>query len=192
MARPHAAEQLPYEEFAFLIDCIVNHKTNRAIEGLFQEKFKKKLSKSAIARWRDVAGDELANAFMLTRYQAEQLLKDVKKEGADKFEIVLENIEDQLLTAMAKGISQDPIKLLGIQQEEKRRQLKQEELQLKRESLDLEREKLRGAAIDRVELGKEFSADLLEYIGSDAEGLRWFQRHAKKFSEFIQTKYAGQ
>ena len=190
MPRRHAAEQLPYEQFKFLIDCIVNHKTDRAIEALFKEKFNQTLSKSAIGRWRDVAGDELARAFMLTRYQAEQLLNDIKKEGADKFEVVIDNIEDRLLTAMAEGISQDPLKLLQIRQEESRRRQKDRDLDLKERALDLERERVHGVALDRVKLGEEFSSDLLEYIGNDAEGLTWFRKHAKPFIEFIQKKHA--
>lgn len=163
MPRPHAAEQLPYEQFSFLIDCIVNHKTNRTIEGLFLEKFDVKLSKSAIARWREVTGDELASAFMLTRYQAEQLLKDVKKEGADKFEVVIDNIEDRLLTAMAKGISQDPVKLLQIRQEESRRRLKERELELKERAQTFQEEQTRRAETldqDRLKIG----ADVWQFI----------------------------
>ncbi len=189
----HAVEQLPDEQFQFVINAIIAGDTDREISAAFQKEFKSPLSKSALARWRQVTGDELAERYKLARYQAKQLIEDLKEDpNVDKHGLVMASIEDQLLIATKKVITQDPFKLLIIQQEEKRRGLKREELQLKREHLELDREKLRGAALDRVKLGEEYSADLLEYIGSDAEGLRWFQRHLKKFSEFLQAKYAGQ
>lgn len=192
MPRRHVVEQLPDEQFQFVINTIIAGDTDREISAAFQQEFKTKLSKSSLARWREVTGDELAERYRLTRFQAKQLLEDLQEEGADKYQLVMSNIEDRMLTAMREVISQDPIKLLGIQQEEKRRQLKHEELQLKRETLELERERLRGAALDRVKLGQEYLTDLLEYIGSDPEGLRFFQRHGKKFSEFLQNKYAAE
>ena len=188
----YAVENLPDEQFEFLLKAIANGGTDRSIPLAFEKEFKVKLAKSSLARWRKAAGDELAERYRFVRYQAKQLQEDLKLEDADKYKIVIDNIEDRLLTASKEIIAQDPIRLLGIQQEERRRQLKQEELQLKREALELEKEKLRGAAVDRVKLGQEYSADLLEYIGTDPEGLRWFQRNLKPFSEFLQNKYAGQ
>ena len=189
----HAVEKLPDEQFQFVINAIINGDTDREVSVSFEQEFKTQLAKSSLARWRKVTGDELAERYRLTRFQAKQLLEDLQLgEDADKYKVVIDNIEDRLLTATKEVIQQDPFKLLLIQQEEKRRGLKREELQLKRDHLDLEREKLRGAALDRVKLGDEYSADLLEYIGNDPEGLRWFQRHLKKFSEFLQTKYAAE
>jgi len=192
MPSRHAVEKLPDEQFQFVINAIINGDTDREISAAFHRTFNSQLSKSSLGRWRQVTGDELAERYRLTRYQAKQLLEDLQGDETDKYKVVLDNIEDRLLTATKEIIATDPIKLLGIQQEEKRRQLKQEELALKREHLELDRERLRGAALDRVKLGDEFSADLLEYIGNDPEGLRFFQRHAKKFAEFLRTKYAGQ
>ena len=186
----HAVEKLPNEKFEFLIEAIANGGTDRSIAFAFEETFKKKLAKSSLARWRKAAGDELADRYRFVRYQAKQLQEDLQLEDADKYKVVIDNIEDRLLTASKEIIRTDPLKLLGIQQEEKRRQLKEQELDLKRQALDLEKEKLRGAALDRVKLGQEYAADLLEFIGSDPDGLRWFQRNAKKFNEFLQTKYA--
>ncbi|MET0626592.1 MAG: hypothetical protein ABW250_26895, partial [Pyrinomonadaceae bacterium] len=147
--------------------------------------------KSSLNRWRKSAGDELADRYHLARYQAKQLLSDLKEEGQDKYQLVLRNIEDRLLTATREVIAKDPVKLLKIRQEEERRRLREQELELRREQLALEREKLRGSNIDRAALGVEFSADLLEYLGSDAEGLTFFKRHAKKFNEFLKEKYAA-
>jgi len=191
----YAVENLPAEQFEFILKAIANGGTDRSITLSFEKEFKEvdaKLSKSSLARWREAAGNELAERYRFVRYQAKQLQEDLKLEDADKYQIVIDNIEDRLLTATKEIIAENPLKLLGIQQEEKRRQLKEAELQLKREALDLEREKLRGAAVDRVKLGEEYFSDLLEYIGEDPEGLRFFQRHAKKFSEFLQIKYAAE
>jgi len=124
------------------------------------------------------------------RFQAEQLLEDLKAEDKDKYQIVVESIEARLLTATKELMAQDPLKLLGFRQNEENRKVKLRELELKERALDLERERVHGVALDRAKLGEEFSADLLEYIGADAEGLRWFTKHLKPFNEFIANKYA--
>jgi hypothetical protein len=188
----YAVEKLPAEQFDFVIRAITNGGTDTSIPRDFEAKFGLKLAKSSLARWRATTGNELADRYRFVRAQANQIVEDLKDEGDNKYKMVIDIIEDRLLTSTKELIAENPLKLLNIQQEEKRRELKQEELQLKREQLDLEREKLRGAALDRVKLGEEFSGDLLEYIGNDPEGLRWFQRHIKKFSEFLQDKYPAE
>lgn len=184
-------ESLPEEQFEFLLKAIANGGTDRSIPLAFEKEFKVKLAKSSLARWRSAAGDELADRYRFVRYQAKQLQEDLQLEDADKYKVVIDNIEDRLLTATKEIISQDPLKLLGIQQEEKRRALKLREIELKESALELERERLHGVALDRVKLGEEYATDLLEYIGEDPEGLRWFQRHAQTFQEFISRKYAA-
>jgi hypothetical protein len=191
MAPKFTVETLPDEQFEFVINAIINGDTNREISASFKATFNTELAKSSLARWREVTGDELAERYKLARYQAKQLLEDLDQKDADKFSVVMGNIEDRLLVATKEVISQDPIKLLGIQQEERRHQLKREELELRRAALDLEKEKVHGVALDRVKLGEEYAGDLLEYIGSEPEGLRWFSRHVKPFQEFIKSKYAA-
>lgn len=186
----YAADSLPEDQTLFLLGLICDHKTDRFIEAEFKAKFETTLSKSALSRWRKAQGDELADRALLVRYQAKQLLEDLKEEkNVDKFTVVMQSIEDRLLTAMSEVNKQDPVKLIVIQQEEKRRALKLKELELKERALELETERLHGVALDRVKLGEEYAADLLEYIGEDPEGLRWFQRHAQSFQEFIKGKY---
>jgi hypothetical protein len=192
MPPKYTVETLPDEQFQFVINAIINGDTNREISASFKAEFNAELAKSSLARWREVTGDELAERYKLARFQAKQLLENLDQKDVDKFSVVMSNIEDRLLIATKDVIAQDPIKLLGIQQEERRHQLKREELQLKREALALDKEKLRGAALDRVKLGEEYSADLLEYIGADADGLRWFRKHLKNFLEFIKNKYAAE
>ena len=191
MPRRHAVDQLPDEQLKFVLDHIIAGETDREIVVAFEDEFKTKLAKSSLARWRKAAGDELADRYRMTRYQSKQLIEDLKLDPeSDKYAVVMQQIEDRLLTATREVVSQDPFKLIIIQQEEKRRQLKEQELRLRERALELERERVHGVALDRVKLGEEFSEDLLEYIGSDAEGLTWFRRHAKPFIEFIRTKHA--
>jgi hypothetical protein len=187
----YAVEKLPAEQFEFLLKEIANGGTDRSISLSFEQKFNTTLSKSSLARWREAAGNELADRYRFVRFQAKQLQEDLRAEDADKYKIVIDQIEDRLLTATKEIISEDPLKLLSIQQEEKRRSLKERELALKERALDLEKERVHGVALDRVKLGEEFSADLLEFIGGDREGLAWFTQHAKPFEEFLKKKYGA-
>jgi hypothetical protein len=188
----YAADSLPQEQTLFLLGLICDHKTNRFIEAEFKEKFGVKLSKSALARWRKVAGDELADRAMLVKLQSAQMVEALgARPDADKFQLVMKGMQDHLLTAMSEVNRQSPAQLIIIHQEELRRKLRERELELKERALDLERERVHGVALDRAALGEEYAADLLEYIGEDPEGLRWFQRHAKPFQESLKKKYAA-
>src|SRR5205085_8802208 len=190
MASRHVVRDLADEEFEFVISGILNGATDRELSTAFQSTFNKKLAKSSLARWREATGNELAERYRLARFQAKQLLADLKQEDGDKYQIVMQTVEDRLLTATREVITQDPMKLLRVSQQEQKRKLQEKRLDLQREQLELEREKLRGAAIDRAALGVEFTADLLEYLGADVEGLAFFKRHAKKFNDFLKEKYA--
>lgn len=164
----HAVEQLPDEQFQFVINSIINGDTDREISAAFQKQFSAALSKSALARWRQVTGDELAERYRLTRFQAKQLLEDLKEDGgADKFEIVIGNIEDRLLTATKEVIAQDPVKLLQIRQEESRRRLKERELQLKERAQAFQEQQARkGDELqhDRLKIGAEVWQFILSYL----------------------------
>ncbi len=191
MPRRHVVRDLSDEEFEFVIRRILDGDTDRELSAAFEAQFGKRLAKSSLARWREASGAELVDRYRLARFTAQQLVANLKEEpGADRYQILMRDIEDRLLTATREAIAQDPIKLLVIRQEEERRRLRERGLELKREQLDLEREKVRGAAVDRKKLSEEFLADLLEYIDQDAEGLRFFQKHAKNFEEFLGKKYA--
>lgn len=191
MPRKSVVKELGEEQLEFVIQRILAGDTDREISLAFQTAFDKPLAKSSLNRWRVSAGNELADRYRLARYQAKQFLEDVGESNADKFQAVMGNIEDRLLTATREVITRDPLKLLKIRQEEEKRRLKERELELKREHLELEREKLRGSAIDRVALGGEFLADLLAYLDTDTQGLTFFKRHAKPFQEFLNDKYAS-
>lgn len=191
MGRRHVVRDLDEAQFDFVINAIIDGATDREISLKFEETFGAPLAKSSLNRWRNSAGDELADRYRLARYQAKQLLANINESEQDKFQVVIRNIEDRLLTATREVISKDPVKLLKVRQEEERRRLRAQELELKRQQLAFEQEKLRGSVVDRAALGAEFSADLLEYLGADAEGLAFFKRHLKQFNKFLENKYAA-
>lgn len=163
----HAVEQLPDEQFQFVINAIINGDTDREISAAFNSQFTTELSKSSLARWRVVTGNELAERYKLARFQAKQILEDLGDEGADKFSVVMGNIEDHLLRATKEVIAQDPIKLLGIQQEEKRRQLREQELKLKERAQAFQEEQARRAQTlqqDKLAIGAEVWKTVLGYL----------------------------
>lgn len=188
MARKHVVRELSDEEFQFVIDRILNGDNDREISLAFQQTFNKKLAKSSLARWRESAGNELAERYRLARYQARQLMSNLKDEGEDKYQVVIRNIEDRLLTATREVIAQDPVKLLSIRQEEEKRRLKERELTIKERALDLEIEKARGTKLDVEALPGQVIEYLLEFIGSDSLGLNWFTKNAKKLEAYLIEK----
>ena len=185
----HAVRDLDDEQFQFVVESILNGSTDLEISSAFSAEFEgEKLAKSSLGRWRKAAGNELAERYRLARYQARQLLADLKQEDADKYQVVIGNIEDRLLTATREAISKDPIKLLKLRLEEEKRRLKEREINLKEKALELEIEKTRQA---RVAAGPDKVLEyLLEFIGEDGAGLKWFRSNAKKFETFLTEKYA--
>jgi len=191
MGRRHVVNDLPLEQREWIFEKILDgRQSDRKICQEFQQTFRRPLSKSAFGRWRNAVGDDLADHYESLRQVAAQLKKSLKQEDADGYQIILRTIEDRLLTAQREIISADPLKLIAVTQEEGKRRLQQQMIDLQRDKLALEREKLRGVAVDRGKLTGEFLADLLEYIGEDPEGLRWFKKRAKGFESFIGGKYS--
>jgi hypothetical protein len=167
MPRRHAVESLPGEQLEWLLKAITNGGTDRAIAAGFHQEFKVKLSKSALHRWRKAAGDELADRYRFVRLQARQLVEDLKDEGADKHDLLISNIEDRLLTAAGEIISQDPIKLLGIQQEERRQRLRERELKLKERTQQFVEDQAQRATslqVDRFRIAAETWNFILAYV----------------------------
>jgi hypothetical protein len=167
----HAVEKLPDEQFQFVINAIINGDTNSEITSAFTTQFKTPLAKSSLARWREVVGDELAERYKLARYQAKQLLEDLGQSDADKFSVVMGNIEDRLLVATKEIISQNPVKLLGIQQEEKRRHLRERELELKVRAQQFQEDQAKKAQQlqqDRFAIAAETWRFVLAYVRAKA------------------------
>lgn len=167
MTRRSTVAQLPAEQLDFVIRAILDGDTDREISNAFHTQFKKKLAKSSLSRWRAVAGNELADRYRLARFTANQLLADIKEEDADKYQIVIEDIEDRLLTATREAITTDPIKLLRIRQQEEKFRLKQRELNLKEQQLEVQKQKAeREANLQSDKLG--IAAETWQFI------LLWF------------------
>ena len=190
MGKPHVVRHLDDGQFSFVIESIINGLTDQEISAAFKAKFDKPLAKSSLNRWRNKAGNELAERYRIARYQARQLMSALKEEDSSKYQVVIENIEDRLLSSMREMIAQDPIKLLQIRQEEEKRRLKERELTLKERVLRLAEEKQRGEQIDRAALPGEIIEHLFNFIGSDAPGLTWFKKNAKKLENYLIEKYA--
>lgn len=194
MSRRHVVEDLNEEQLDFVLRCFTDGDNDREVCAKFEIAFKKQkitLAKSSLHRWRKAAGDELIERYRVARFQAKALVEQIGEEDKDKYQIVIQNIEERLLTATREVIKQNPAKLLLARQREENFRLKREQLELKREEIALEREKLRGVALDRVKLGSEFMQDFLEYINGDAEGIGFLTKHIKKFGDFLKKKYAA-
>jgi hypothetical protein len=193
MGRRYAVSQLPAKEQIFIIERILDGQTDLQISVAFVEAFDKKLAKSSLQRWRTVSGNSLADQYRFVQLQARELMERLKQDpDADKYQFLIQHLDDRLLSVTRDIVARDPVKFLRIRLDEEKRRLKKEEIGLKREQLELEREKLRGAALDYAALTAEILADILEFIGKDAEGLRglrWFKKHAKELQKFIVAKH---
>lgn len=171
MARRHAVKDLSDEEFEFVIRRILENDTDRELSAAFYSKFKRKLAKSSLNRWRQASGAELAERYRIARFQARLLLEDLKEDPeADKYQVLMGTIEDRLLAATREVITKDPIKILRIRQEEEKRRLKSRELDIKEKHLDFQQAKAdREANLqnDRFKI----AADTWRFI------LSWFVEH---------------
>lgn len=192
MGRRHVIRDLDDEQFTFVIESIINGLTDREISAAFEKTFEQPLAKSSLNRWREAAGNELAERYRLARYQAKQFLSDIEKDDSSKFQVVIENIEDRLLTAMRDVIASDPVKLLRIRLDEEKRRLKSREIDLKERQLNLELEKVKAVQVDATALPAQIAEYLFEFIGSDPAGLRWFSANVKNLESFLTAKYAPQ
>ncbi len=171
MTRRHVVRDLSDEEFEYVIHRILEGDTDRELSAAFGAKFEKRLAKSSLNRWREATGNELAERYRLARYQAKQLLENLEEEeGADKHQLVMRSIEDRLLTATREVITADPLKLLRIRQQEKKRELQERTLDLKERTLDFQKDKANreaGLQTDRFNI----AADAWRFI------LHWFTQH---------------
>ncbi len=195
MGRKSTVEKLDDAQFDFVIRAILDGLTDREICAVFENKFKQSLPKSSLNRWRNSAGDELAERYRLKRFQVNSFVEQLQREGievsSDKYKHIIDNLEDHLLTSERDLIAENPLKLLFARQEDERIKLKREKLELDKEQLAFEREKHKNA-VDRVKVGAETMTDFLEYVGSDAEAIGFLTRHLQPFGEHLKSKYAAQ
>jgi hypothetical protein len=133
--------QLPDEQFQFVIEAINRGQSDRQICLDFETQFGTALSKGKLDRWRAKVGDDLAEQYRLSRYQATQLLEHLDQTDVDKFTLVMSHIEDHLLTVMRQITSRNPLDLLAIRQREGEQRVKERMVQLKRKELAFEQER---------------------------------------------------
>lgn len=160
MGRKSTVERLPDDQFDFVIRAILAGATDREISSGFEKTFKSPLPKSSLNTWRNKAGNELAERYRLRRFQVQTFVETLKAEGVDvsddKYARSIENIEDQLLTNERDLINADPVKLLGLRQEEERLRIKREQIDLNKQKLDFEiakHESEKAVRVDRLAIG---------------------------------------
>lgn len=194
MPRKFAVEKLESEQFDFIIRKILDGLTDREICAEVMRRFDVEIAHSSLNRWRNKAGDELAERYRLKRFQVSSFVERLKDEGIEvsdnKYKVIIDNLEDHLLTSERDLIAANPVKLLFARQEDERLRIKREELEFKREQLAFDREKHKNT-IDRVKVGAETLQDFIEYADGDVEIITVLTRHLKPFGEFLKTKYAG-
>ena len=191
MGRRHTVSELPPDQIDFVIRSIIGGLTDREISTAFAKQFPgKRLSKSALNRWQKASGSELIERYQFARCQAKEILEGLKLDAdADKFQVVIGDLENRLLISARDVIAADPVKMLRIRLDEEKRRLKARELDLKEKQLDLELAKAK--TIDPATMPTQVLEHLLEFIGDDAGGLRWFRAKSKDLEQFLTEKYAA-
>lgn len=162
MGRKATVEKLPDDQFDFVIRSINDGLTDREISAAFEKEFKKALPKSSLNTWRNIHGNELAERYRLKRYQVRTFVETLKAEGVDvsddKYKAAIESVEDQLLTNERELLAANPVKLLGLRQEEERLRIKREQIALNQSKLDFEKHKHEREAsirVDRLAIGAD-------------------------------------
>src|ERR1700733_7792414 len=128
-------DRLDDAKFKWLIIQIVNNNlTDRELAAAFAEKFpgEPPLSKSAISRWRQDAGNELADRYQFIRWIADELKEKLGQPGVDSYELAVKNIDDYLLASAREVFTADPVRVLGLRMEDKKIGLKKEQIELYR------------------------------------------------------------
>jgi hypothetical protein len=145
MSRRHLVATLPDDEREFIITSYIGGcKTARALSAAYKQQFKKPLSKSSVQRWLSAIGEDLIEKYDLQNQVANQIVANLKNEGlADKHAVIIENIRNWSLTGLHDLITADPLALIKIQQEEKKREQKDREIQLKERAQSFTEEQVR-------------------------------------------------
>lgn len=196
MPRRHAVASLPSDQLDFVIQAILDGETDREIAASFKEKFKKKLSKSALNRWREAAGNELADRYRLARFQAKQLLSDIEAEDTGAYQTLIKDLEDRLLTATRESIAVDPIKMLRIRVEEEKRRVKERALDLAEKKLELDKEKMEREAnlhTDRFKIAADTWQFILAWLSErNATGADLLTRNSEELLKDLEAHVENQ
>ncbi|HQZ81639.1 MAG TPA: hypothetical protein PLR83_00335 [Pyrinomonadaceae bacterium] len=160
MGRRSTVEKLLDEQFDFVIRQILDGRTDREISAAFEDRYGEALPKSSLNTWRNSAGNELAERYRLKRFQVRSFVEQLKSEGVDvaedHYSMIIQSLEDHLLTAERDLVANDPLKLLAARQEDERLKIKREQIALNRQKLDFEKEKHEREAavrVDRLAIG---------------------------------------
>ena len=193
MGRRTTVDSLPRDQRDFVINLCNEHKTDRQISAAFEDKFGASLPKSSLNYWRNAYGNEMVERYGIQRMLVKSFVSELAAKGVDvkedHYAQLIDDLEEHLLAKTADLVSQDPLKLLAARQEDERLRIKREVIDLNRERLVLERQKLLGASTDPVKQGTEFMTELFDYLKDDADGVLFIKKHARAFTEFLQTKY---
>ena len=174
MGRKSTVEKLPDDQFDFVIREILAGSTDREISARFEKQFEAPLPKSSLNSWRNNAGNELAERYRLKRFQVRSFVEELKKVGidvdADRYTATIQNLEDHLLTHERDLVSADPVKLLGLRQEDERLKIKREQIGLNRQKLEFEKEKHErevSVRVDRLAIGAKAWQFILFYMSEN-------------------------
>src|SRR5689334_18335148 len=132
MGRRHIVDTLPDDQRQFVFEHILNGESDHEVSLAFEAQFQKELRPQSLWRWRESAGKELVERYRVARFTAKHLMEDLgERPDADKHRVMIQGIEDHLLAAVRQVNSQDPLKLVLIQQEEQRRKLRERSMELR-------------------------------------------------------------
>jgi len=195
MPKRSKVDTLPDDQRHFIVDHILAGEGDHEISLSFEDRFQKKLTKNSLSAWRKTARRALAERYRVARDQARELLENLKLEpDADKHQVLIESIEDHLLAAVAQVNAQDPFKLLLIQQEEKRRHLRQRELQLRERAQTFQEEQVEKSETlrrDRFAIAVELWRFVLDYLlTKEPAAVELLTRHSKDLLDGLEKECA--
>lgn len=188
----HKVDKLPDDQLQFVIDRILNGDTDREISISFEDEFKTRLSKSSLSRWRNSAAADNLDRYKFTRFLARKVVEDLGKQpDADKHALLVENIEDHLLNAAREVNKTDAHKLMLIQQEERRRKLRERELDLKERAQTFAEEQARKSEQlekDRFAIGADTWRFILAFMKEkDPTAVDALLKHNEALLEGLET-----
>jgi hypothetical protein len=193
MSRRHLVATLPDNEREFIIKSYIDgKKTARSLSAAYEKEFNKPLPKSSIHRWLSAIGEDLIEKYDLQNQIANQIVSNLQKEGiADKHAVIIENIRNWTLTGLHDLIKADPIQLIKIQQEEKKREQKDQELALKtRQQAFTEEQALKSEQLekDRFAIGAQTWQFVLAYLKEkDTVAVDALMKHSTELLEELEN-----
>lgn len=146
MGQKFTVESLPNDQYKFIVRLLLNGKTDREVEVEFEAEFPgERVPKSSFARWRKSIGGDIKNQYRLVRFLGETVAEELNASGIDldpdRYKQVMEDINSSLLVKTHEIVTQDPMKLLAVRQEDEKLRIKREQIDLNRQKLDFEKQR---------------------------------------------------